>query len=76
MTRAEAVLPLFHTSSQARAQLQYEGCKELIKEGVELLGGRLDAGINNAGVNHTDVGTDASNVPSIELELIQCLAFI
>ncbi|CAK0787726.1 hypothetical protein CVIRNUC_010948 [Coccomyxa viridis] len=27
----------------------YEGCKELIKEGVELLGGRLDAVINNAG---------------------------
>ena len=44
------MLPLFHPSSQARAQLQYEGCKELIKEGVELLGGRLDAVINNAGV--------------------------
>ncbi len=29
--------------------LQLEGCKAIIEEGVKLLGGRLDALVNNAG---------------------------
>ena len=29
--------------------MQLEGCKELMKEGIEMLGGRLDVLVNNAG---------------------------
>lgn len=32
--------------------MQLEGCKELMKEGVEMLGGRLDVVVNNAGITH------------------------
>ncbi|CAL5224921.1 g7687 [Coccomyxa viridis] len=32
-----------------------EGCKELIKEGIEMLGGRLDVLVNNAGAGKFDL---------------------
>ena len=37
------------TSMTPERLSQLEGCKELIKEGVEMLGGRLDILVNNAG---------------------------
>ena len=34
------------------SDVQLEGCKELMKEGIEMLGGRLDVVVNNAGMTH------------------------
>jgi NAD(P)-dependent dehydrogenase (short-subunit alcohol dehydrogenase family) len=52
-TAALCTFPGEHLPKTLFLYLQLDGCKATIEEGVKLLGGRLDALVNNAGKSPT-----------------------